>query len=446
MRTILSQSLDMSLTPGTTLQNRKYVIQTVLHQSDFGVTYQAQHAYLERPVVLQTLNPSLRQRQDLAELRQQFLSKVRSLAQQLDQGRVLDCFEEDEMPYVVFELKPGQVPPQLLDWFPILPTVNSSAIEQALAQSPNQLANQSATAEVAVNVADSSTLTSKPSTAVEKTQPPAPVLVRAAIPSADTIAPESKTITPDPVGLDNLVALNPAAVNAANQPALPVTPSAAPSPIAPSPVTLTQLRRPKAWMPIALVSMCMLGGLVGAGMGLSLRLAPASQSQAEKQPKVPHRLLFNREQNFPAEANWPISETPLFTSDPTPIEEPVYRVSPEFEDYSQPPLQPLPETPIQQPALPLPSSQPTVKATTPSELETPLKPIVPPVAPPSRATTASPDLLPPINPVPAAPLEPAPPPVAAPELAPPAATELPIPEAAPPPLPDLPTQNPPVKQ
>jgi hypothetical protein len=72
----------MNLTAGATLQNHKYVIQKLLRQSDLGITYEAQHAYLAQTVALQTFNETVRQRSDFEQLRQQFLSKVRSIVQQ----------------------------------------------------------------------------------------------------------------------------------------------------------------------------------------------------------------------------------------------------------------------------------------------------------------------------------------------------------------------------
>lgn len=403
MRTILVTShtpLDMSLTPGATLQNHKYVIQKVLHQSDFGLTYQAQHAYLEQPVVLQTLNGNLRQRGDFAQLRQQFLHKVRSLAQQpIENVRILDCFEEDGTPFVVFEFTAGQALPQLRDWFPLLPqTVNPiTAIPET--DSPAETLNPG-----------SSTI------AAEETSPPVWATVPpTAIPSA-TVATQPSSVT---------------------QPTLPVAPLAAMSGAEVQTITLPKSRS-NFWMPIALVSMCVLGGVVGAGFGLSVRLAATTPSKAEKLPKIPHSL-FSREQNFPAEADWPVAETPRFTSDPTPIEEPVYRVSPSIEEYPQPAFQPLPETQVQQPILP-PSEQPTVKATTPTKPEAPFAPVEPaPVAVPDGTTTA-PLEIPKLAPL--APVEPAPPPpITSPELPAPAATELPIPEATPS-IPALPVQEP----
>ncbi|NJR65851.1 MAG: hypothetical protein HC772_11900 [Leptolyngbyaceae cyanobacterium CRU_2_3] len=106
----------MTLTAGTTLQNNKYLIQAVLNQSDFGITYQAKHALLEQSIILQTFNQVVQRRGDFAELRRQFLTSVRSLSQRPDVLRVLDCFEEQGLPYVVLQAMPEQTPPKLGDW------------------------------------------------------------------------------------------------------------------------------------------------------------------------------------------------------------------------------------------------------------------------------------------------------------------------------------------
>jgi hypothetical protein len=397
--------LDMSLTPGATLQNHKYVIQKVLHQSDFGVTYQAHHAFLEQPVVLQTLNESLRQRGDFAQLRQQFLNKVRSLAQQpIENVRVLDCFEEGETPFAVFELTAGQAALQLRDWFPLLPqTVNPIISISESDGSVTEISN------------------SNSSVALEETQPPTP----ATVPPAAALTPTFADIAPTAITTQTSLESEPTVAVAA----LPVMSGTAPQ-------SALSKSRSNAWMPITLISMCMLGSLLGASFGLSVRLAATAPSKAERLPKIPHGL-FSREQNFPAAAEWPVAETPRFTSDPTPVEEPVYRVSPPPEDYSQPAFQPLPEAQVQQPDLPLPTEQPAVKATVPVKPELPLDATPSPVAP--DITTTAPPEIPKLAPL--APVEPAaPPPIAPPELPAPAA-ELPIPEAAPS-IPALPVQEP----
>ncbi len=197
--------------------------------------------------------------------------------------------------------------------------------------------------------------------------------------------------------------------------------------------------RSKGWMPIALVSLSMLGGLLGAGFGLSLRLASTSaQTSGETLPRfAPH--LFSREQSFPAETDWPISETPqFFTTDPTPVEEPVYRTNSSAAEDPAPNFPTLPEDPLPAPSLPI-KNPAAVQATT-------APPLNQSVTPPSPTTTEPPDPLPiapAVSDPPAAaqsiPAEPAPP-VALPEVPEPAIPDLPVPNA-PPAAPSLPAVN-----
>lgn len=400
----------MSLTPGATLQNRKYVIQKLLHLGDFGVTYQAQHAYLEQPVVLQTLSDSLCQRSNFVQLRQQFFNQVRSLAESKSKAtRVLDCFEEGGMPFVVFELIPGQAPVQLTDWFPLSPyTTGSNAGSSSL------------------NGSNSAALNS----AMETLLPSA---------SADGLVAQASPID------ETLPAVLPTSTSLLTQP----VPNASAKGGVASQARLTAMVHPamlkaqparsKAWMPVALVFISMMGGLLGVGYGLSMRLAPTAEAETGSVPSFSPRL-FSREQSFPSDAEWPISETPQYTPDPTPIEEPVYRTTPTEDYYYTPPIQALPnETPAKD-NLP---DLPTVKSANPDKVNLPPEILPSPApatlsdspvnAPPETASTTQ-----------SAPSEPAPPPIT-PEL-PAALPDLPpIPEAAPV-VPAVPAEPPVIKQ
>jgi hypothetical protein len=367
----------MSLNAGVTLQNQKYVIQNLLHQSDFGITYQAEHAYLEQPVMLQSLNDSLRQRSDFAQIRQQFFAKVRSIDQGPGKARVLDCFEEDGMPFVVFELLPGQTPPQLQDWFPLLPeTLNPFHLSEQ-----DSLLVSDSTNSTAVAAPDISSVV-----AIAETQPP---ILPTAQPELEAV-PNRMTAT------------------AVVQRPLPV---------------IEPPRRVRGWLPIALILMSMSGGLLGAGVGLALRLSPSKPAQ-ETATKLPHRL-FSREQTFPSESEWPISETPqFFPSDPVPVEQPVYRVSPTIETYVQPKIHPVPsQAPVQMPAATeLPKTAEPKPQTQPNTVDPAALGL------PDVTITNSPAALSPV--VPAVPSDPAPAPAAAPEPAPPS-PEPPRAEATP---------------
>jgi hypothetical protein len=108
----------MSLTAGTSLQSGKYIIQSVLDQRDFGITYQATHAYLDQSVILQTLERNPTDPEKLARFQQQFLDGVRRLSkgEHSYPGKVLDYFVEAQLPYVVLEYVAGQPLPKVLDW------------------------------------------------------------------------------------------------------------------------------------------------------------------------------------------------------------------------------------------------------------------------------------------------------------------------------------------
>jgi len=318
----------MSLTAGATLQNQKYAVYQQLHQSDFGVTYQAQHRILGRPVVLQTLNDVLRQRDDFAQLRQQFLNRVRAISQQpVNNLHVLDCFEEDGLPFVVFELSPGQALPQFSDWIPVTP----AAPEPVPTQTVDPLVNH----HLAQSAAQSATQSVPAATASM-----ASVMV-ANSGASSTFSTSRVSIPPLPLGS-------------------------------------TASRR--AWMPMALTFISMLGGLIGVGLGFTWRFSSVQatgdihgkatgQAQNDKQDAMPSKLtphLFSREQSFPSGPDWPISETPqLFTPDPMPVEAP-YRSS---ADEYLPPTRLLPTqanlpTPSPLPVQPSPDASPKPAAST----------------------------------------------------------------------------------
>jgi serine/threonine-protein kinase len=94
----------MILTPGSTLQHGKYLIQHMLSQTELGVAYLASHVYLQQVVRLQTLALPTTHHGDGAE-HDSFLKEVRRFAgcQHPHLARVTDCFVEQDLPYVAFE-------------------------------------------------------------------------------------------------------------------------------------------------------------------------------------------------------------------------------------------------------------------------------------------------------------------------------------------------------
>lgn len=95
---------------GKTLQGGKYTLLEELGQGGFGVTFKATHHYLSQPVVIKTLNESLRLHPDLAKFGRQFQDEARRLALCLHPNivRVSDFFVESGWPYMVMDYVPGQ--------------------------------------------------------------------------------------------------------------------------------------------------------------------------------------------------------------------------------------------------------------------------------------------------------------------------------------------------
>lgn len=106
----------MKLTVGGTLQEGKYILDAVLGQGGFGVTYKATHTYLHQPVVIKTLNDSFDHQADFELLRQRFIEEARRLArfQHPHIVRVSDFFEEQGLPFIVMDYIPGQTLAELV--------------------------------------------------------------------------------------------------------------------------------------------------------------------------------------------------------------------------------------------------------------------------------------------------------------------------------------------
>jgi serine/threonine protein kinase len=94
---------------GKVLQGGKYILKEALGQGGFGVTFKAFHHYLQQTVVIKTLNPTLRQTPQFAQLEQQFQAEGRRLALCVHPNivRVNDFFIEENVPYLVMDYVPG---------------------------------------------------------------------------------------------------------------------------------------------------------------------------------------------------------------------------------------------------------------------------------------------------------------------------------------------------
>ena len=308
----------MTLKTGEPLQNSKYVVQSVLDQSDFGITYSARHALLDQLVFLQTLNDAVQQRSDFPQLKQQFLTAARSLSQQSDTLRVLDCFEENALPYIVLQY----------------------IVLQATAGQPPRLSNW-------------------------LTLPPEPRL--SPEPLTPNLAPSELPESPKPV----------ASKPEASKPEIPIASAKAEIPIAPElmrEVVLPQINgaskngttgrssqiiQPQKRIPISFLVTLLIGLGLGAGAGFALRFQPAGVT------KTPS--LFGQEQAFPAQGDWPITEAPKRLSAEPKIEEPFYRTHvPDYSPMPQPLYSPNPYSP--NPYSPSPYSPNTDFSRSPSDL------------------------------------------------------------------------------
>ncbi|MBE9187128.1 protein kinase [Microcoleus sp. LEGE 07076] len=95
---------------GKSLQGGKYTLEQELGRGGFGITFRANHRYLGQPVVIKTLNESLRQQPNFAEFDRKFQDEARRLASCVHPNivRVSDFFVEDGQPYMVMDYIAGQ--------------------------------------------------------------------------------------------------------------------------------------------------------------------------------------------------------------------------------------------------------------------------------------------------------------------------------------------------
>ncbi|PSB43721.1 serine/threonine protein kinase [filamentous cyanobacterium Phorm 6] len=95
---------------GKSLQGGKYTLEQELGRGGFGITFRANHRYLGQPVVIKTLNESLRRDPNFAEFDRKFQDEARRLASCIHPNivRVSDFFVEDGQPYMVMDYVPGQ--------------------------------------------------------------------------------------------------------------------------------------------------------------------------------------------------------------------------------------------------------------------------------------------------------------------------------------------------
>jgi serine/threonine protein kinase len=99
----------MQLTAGSTLQAGKYLLNHPLEAQGFGITYRGTQTIVNQPVVVKTLHPGLQKSQAFVRLRERFIAITRLLAKSQHPNivRVLDFFQEGELPFLVMEYVPG---------------------------------------------------------------------------------------------------------------------------------------------------------------------------------------------------------------------------------------------------------------------------------------------------------------------------------------------------
>lgn len=110
---------------GKTLQTGKYTLDETLGEGGFGITLKATHHALDQTVVIKTLKPQTRTRNDFPVLQQRFQDEAKRLALCVHPNivRINDFFIEDDVPYMVMDYIPGPTLEKILYANKALPEV-----------------------------------------------------------------------------------------------------------------------------------------------------------------------------------------------------------------------------------------------------------------------------------------------------------------------------------
>ena len=103
----------MTWVTGQKLQNGKYIIQQVLGQGGFGITYKALQVNLNRPVVIKTPNEYLNHDPEYDKYRERFIAEGQTLARLSQDPHphivgVIELFQEGNTHCLVMEFVPGE--------------------------------------------------------------------------------------------------------------------------------------------------------------------------------------------------------------------------------------------------------------------------------------------------------------------------------------------------
>ncbi|MBO1055290.1 MAG: serine/threonine protein kinase [Dolichospermum sp. JUN01] len=103
----------MTWVTGQKLQNGKYIIQQVLGQGGFGITYKALQVYLNRPVVIKTPNEYLNDDPEYDKYIERFIAEGQTLARLSQDPHphivgVIELFQEGNTHCLVMEFVPGE--------------------------------------------------------------------------------------------------------------------------------------------------------------------------------------------------------------------------------------------------------------------------------------------------------------------------------------------------
>lgn len=105
------------------LLKNKYHLYAAIGQGELHSTFWATESASGKPVIIKTLSCSLREHPDYDTIKQQFLNLAQRLAscQHRHLVAILDSFEDEGQPYIVYEYIPGQTLEQLIEFGLVLP-------------------------------------------------------------------------------------------------------------------------------------------------------------------------------------------------------------------------------------------------------------------------------------------------------------------------------------